>query len=157
MRNLLMAAALGLCVAASAAAAQTTPDPSTCITRPQARQLVDGIEARNAQIGALNARVLELEAQLAQAQIEARAARDVTAIAEQKNRELVSIGREILSDYESRSLGERVASGEPLTQIYRVRLENALQEYAARVAEQRLFVDRELATARARASAPSPQ
>ena len=55
-----------------------------------------------------------------------------------KNRELVDIGQELLAAYRNKGVFSALAQAEPLTGIARVKLENAAQEYAGKIAERTL-------------------
>ena len=60
----------------------------------------------------------------------------VVADRETKNRALFKIANEILSRYERFSLGDALAAKEPFTGLTRVKLENLVQEYDDKLAQQ---------------------
>lgn len=118
-----------------------------CIVREQAEQLISTLKERNDQLRDLSARLREMEARVAAADAATRElenSRKALTIAGDRNRELVEIGEAIITDYEKMDLGKRLASREPLTQLYRVRLENKLQEYRDQVARQGFYPQKEL-------------
>jgi chromosome segregation ATPase len=57
---------------------------------------------------------------------------------ERKNRELYRLGNEILTRYEKFGLGEALTAREPFTGITRVKLENLVQDYQDKLADQRV-------------------
>ena len=57
---------------------------------------------------------------------------------ERKNLELFNLGNEILTRYEKFGLGEALAAKEPFTGITRVKLENLVQDYQDKIADQRV-------------------
>ena len=57
---------------------------------------------------------------------------------ERKNRELYKLGSEILTRYEKFGLGEALTAREPFTGITRVKLENLVQDYQDKLADQRV-------------------
>jgi chromosome segregation ATPase len=57
---------------------------------------------------------------------------------EAKNRELYHLGNEILTRYEKFSLGEALTAKEPFTRLTRVKLENLVQDYGDKLADQRV-------------------
>jgi chromosome segregation ATPase len=57
---------------------------------------------------------------------------------ERKNRELYKLGNEILTRYEKFGLGEALTAREPFTGITRVKLENLVQDYQDKLADQRV-------------------
>jgi hypothetical protein len=147
--------------AAATAGAETVTQAAKageCIVKEQAEQLIATLGQRNEQlVGATNSlraaeqRIAELEVKAA----EADAAKKALLVAAVRNRELVSIGKEIIQSYETMGLGKKAASGEPLTQLYRVRLENTLQTFEDELAAQRFFPERELEAAGQPAAAPA--
>ena len=64
-------------------------------------------------------------------------------IAEEKNKALVTIGESILADYEEQTFGGRLLAREPLTQLYKVRLENEFQDFRDQVMDQRFVPEAE--------------
>lgn len=62
----------------------------------------------------------------------------VVADREAKNRSLFAIANEILVRYERFSLGDALAAKEPFTGLTRVKLENLVQDYQDKLAEQRV-------------------
>lgn len=65
-------------------------------------------------------------------------AQRLVADRETKNRALFSIANEILRRYERFSLGDALAAKEPFTGLTRVKLENLVQGYDDKLAEQRV-------------------
>jgi chromosome segregation ATPase len=57
---------------------------------------------------------------------------------EAKNRELFKLGNEILTRYEKFGMGDALAAREPFTGIARVKLENLVQDYGDKLADQRV-------------------
>ena len=57
---------------------------------------------------------------------------------EAKNHELYRLGNEILTRYEKFSLGEALTAKEPFTRLTRVKLENLVQDYGDKLADQRV-------------------
>jgi chromosome segregation ATPase len=57
---------------------------------------------------------------------------------EAKNHELYKLGNEILMRYEKFSLGEALTAKEPFTRLTRVKLENLVQDYGDKLADQRV-------------------
>lgn len=57
---------------------------------------------------------------------------------EAKNRELYKLSNEILARYEKFGLGDALAAREPFTGITRVKLENLVQDYSDKIADQRI-------------------
>jgi chromosome segregation ATPase len=57
---------------------------------------------------------------------------------EAKNRELYKLSNEILARYEKFGLGDALAAREPFTGIMRVKLENLVQDYSDKIADQRI-------------------
>jgi len=155
--------------AAVTAVAQTASAPASapvtraakageCIVREQAEQIIAALAQRNAQLTTSTAnlraaeqRIAELEVKAAEADTAKRALQNAAV----RNRELVTIGKAILKDYGDMNLGKKAASGEPLTGLYRVRLENTLQKFEDEISAQRVFPERELQTAAPRAAAPA--
>jgi len=161
---ILCAASLAVGAAVSAGA-QTASAPVTrtakageCIVREQAEQIISTLAQRNQQLSAATndlrsaeQRIAELEVKAAEADTAKRALQNAAV----RNRELVTIGKAILKDYGDMNLGKKAASGEPLTGLYRVRLENTLQKFEDELSAQRVFPERELQTAAPRAAAPA--
>ena len=61
---------------------------------------------------------------------------------ERKNLELFKLGNEILTRYERFGLGEALAAKEPFAGITRVKLENLVQDYEDKMADQRVKPER---------------
>jgi len=145
--------------AAATAGAQTAPAKAgACIVREQAEQILSTLAQRNEQLTtatrdlrAAEQRVAELEAKAG----EVDAARKALQVAAVRNRELVGIGKQIIKDYEGMTLGRKAASGEPMTQLYRVKLENTLQTFEDEIAARRVFPERELEAAAQPATVPT--
>lgn len=164
---LLCAASLAV-GAAVTAGAQTAPEAAPasatrpakageCIVREQAEQIISTLAQRNQQLATTTQNLRASEQRIAELEVraaEADTAKKALQTAAQRNRELVTIGKAILKDYGDRNLGQKAATGEPLTQLYRVRLENTLQKFEDEIAAQRVFPERELQAA-APANAPS--
>lgn len=157
--------AASLAIGAGATAVAQTEAPATrpakageCIVREQAEQIIATLGQRNEQLvaatndlRAAEQRIAELEAKAAEADA-TRKALDVAAV---RNRELVAIGKQILDDYETLDLGRKTAAREPMTQLYRVKLENKLQQFEDEIAARRVFPEREIEAARQPAAAPA--
>jgi hypothetical protein len=153
--------------AAVTAGAQTAsaPAPVTraakageCIVREQAEQIIAALAQRNEQLTTSTSNLRAAEQRIAELEVkaaEADTAKQALQNAAVRNRELVTIGKAILKDYGDMNLGKKAASGEPLTGLYRVRLENTLQKFEDEIAAQRVFPERELQTAAPRAPAPA--
>jgi chromosome segregation ATPase len=60
---------------------------------------------------------------------------------ERKNAELFKLGNEILTRYEKFGLGDALAAREPFTGIARVKLENLVQDYQDKIADQRVKLE----------------
>lgn len=136
-----------LCITAAAPAAA-----QECIAREQAEQLVTTLKQRNEQLRDLSQRMQDMEARSARADAslaELENSRKLLAIAVEKNRELAAIGEAIIADYEKMGLGSKVAAREPLTQLYRVRLENKMEEFRDQLAAKGFYPERELETLQA--------
>ncbi|ATQ44596.1 hypothetical protein [Caulobacter mirabilis] len=148
--------------AAVTAVAQTATRPAKageCIVREQAEQIISTLAQRNEQLKTTTAALRDAEQRAVEAEAkaqEAAVAKQALQVAAERNRELVAIGKAILKDYEDMGLGKRTAAGEPLTQLYRVRLENKLQGFEDQIAAQRVFPERELEAARRPASPAAP-
>ncbi len=89
------------------------------------------IKARDAEIKDLNGK---LEAQRA---VIARQTQLLSA-AEEKNKMLVKIGRDLMGRYKDKGVMDALRQREPFTQIERVRIQNTLQEYDEKLEAQRL-------------------
>lgn len=136
-----------LSVLAVPAQAQEAASGGACIVREQAEQLIATLKQRNDQLRDMSAQMREMEAKVAAADTatkELENSRKALAIAAEKNRELTQIGEAIIVDYEKMDLGDRIAGGEPLTQLHRVRLENKLQEFQDQIAAQGFYPQKEL-------------
>jgi chromosome segregation ATPase len=57
---------------------------------------------------------------------------------ERKNTELFKLGNEILTRYEKFGLGDALAAREPFTGLARVKLENLVQDYQDKIADQKV-------------------
>jgi chromosome segregation ATPase len=57
---------------------------------------------------------------------------------ERKNAELFKLGNEILTRYEKFALGDALAAREPFTGLARVKLENLVQDYQDKIADQKV-------------------
>ena len=151
--------------AAVTAGAQTASAPAAraakageCIVREQAEQIIATLAKRNEQLTASTSDLRAAEQRIAELEVkaaEADTAKQALQNAAVRNRELVTIGKAILKDYGDMNLGKKAASGEPLTGLYRVRLENTLQKFEDEIAAQRVFPERELQTAAPSAAAPA--
>lgn len=131
---------------APAARAQASSASAGCIVAEQAEQLIATLKQRNDQLREMSEKMRAMEAEVAAArsatgQIEA--SRKAISIAADKNRELRELGDAIIADYENMGLGKRMAATEPLTGLYRVRLENKLQEFSDQVAALGFYPERD--------------
>lgn len=131
---------------APVARAQGNAPPGRCIVAEQAQQLIDTLKQRNDQLRDMSEKMRAMEAEVAAArsatgQIEA--SRKAIVIAADKNRELRELGDAIIADYEKMGLGKKMAATEPLTGLYRVRLENKLQEFSDQVAALGFYPERD--------------
>jgi hypothetical protein len=150
--KLTLAAAVASLAFAGPAAAQTAPAPAATpapagISGEQIQKLVDTLKARNEEVRTLKDRVRELEAAATLAQDTASrlaAAEKALAVASQKNQALLATGEEIIAKYEKMGLGKRAASGEPFTQLYRVRMQNEMQAYRDQIAELGFYPEKEM-------------
>lgn len=142
------AATIAFVVLASAVAPAGAQDGSApAIPRAQVEQLIATLKQRNDQLRDMTDRMREMEARVAQADTalkERENSRKALQIAALKNHELVEIGEAIIADYEKRDLGKRIGTGEPLTQLYRVRLQNKLQEFQDQIAAEGFYPEKEL-------------
>lgn len=155
--------------AAVTAGAQTASAPASapvtraakageCIVREQAEQILSVLAQRNEQLSTATTNLRAAEQRIAELEVKAAdadTAKRALQTAADRNRELVTIGKAILKDYGDMNLGKKAASGEPLTGLYRVRLENTLQKFEDEIAAQRVFPERELQQAAPRAAAPA--
>jgi capsule polysaccharide export protein KpsE/RkpR len=162
MLNLILrsAAALALLATAPAFAQQAAPAE---ISPAQVQQLIDTLKQRNDQLRMLSERVREAEARATRADAamtRLQAAEKALAIAAEKNQALVATGEEIIAKYEKMSLGKRALTGEPYTQLYRVRMQNDLQVYRDKIAELGFYPEKEMQPAQpatpAQPAAPEP-
>ena len=136
---------LALAFAPAAHAQQSSASPG-CIVPEQAEQLITTLKQRNDQLRDMSEKMRAMEAEVAAArsatgQIEA--SRKAITIAADKNRELRELGDAIIADYEKLGLGKKMAASEPLTGLYRVRLENKLQEFSDQVAALGFYPERD--------------
>lgn len=140
--------------AAATGVAQTAPaaaEAGACVVKEQAEQIIAALKDRNEKLVRANQDLRAAEQRIAELEIKAAdadAAKKALDTAATRNRELVGIGKEIIKSYEDQSLGRRAATGEPLTQLYRVKLENTLQNFEDEIAARRVFPERELQAAR---------
>lgn len=149
-----LAVAASLLALAAPASAQTAAAPSP----EQIEQLIATLKQRNDQLRDMSAQVRALEARAAAGDIAIKERdnnRKALEIAAQKNRELAAIGEAILVDYEKFNLGKRIGAQEPLTQLYRVKLQNKLQEFQDQIAAQGFYPERELELIQAASAAPA--
>lgn len=155
MKGVVLGIALGLAAVAAVAQAQQQTAAPGCIVREQAEQLISTLKQRNEQLRDLSEKMRAMEAEVASAQSarkELEAGRAAIKIAADRNRELRELGDAILADYEKMDLGKKAAAGEPLTQLYRVRLQNKLQEFGDQIAALGFYPERDAVPA---ASAPA--
>jgi DNA repair exonuclease SbcCD ATPase subunit len=150
MKKHIIGLALLALAAAPAAHAQEGSVAAGCIVPEQAQQLIATLKQRNDQLREMSEKMRAMEAEVAAArsstgQIEA--SRKAIAIAAEKNRELRDLGNAIIADYEKMDLGKKMAASEPLTGLYRVRLENKLQEFSDQVAALGFYPDRDAVSA----------
>lgn len=159
-RSFALCAAATFSILAVPARAQEAPAGGACIVREQAEQLVTTLKQRNDQLRDMSARMREMETKVAAAEAatkELENSRKALAIAAERNRDLVGIGEAIIADYEGMDLGKRMGAREPLTQLYRVRLQNKLQEFQDQIAAQGFYPQKELDILQAPAAAPPVQ
>lgn len=160
MKQLILGIALGVAAVAAVAQAQQQPAPAGgCIVREQAEQLISTLKQRNDQLRDLAEKMRAMEAEVAAAQgarKELEASRAAIKIAADKNRELRELGDQIIADYEKMGLGRKAAANEPLTQLYRVRLQNKLQEFGDQIAALGFYPERDAVPAAAPAPATNP-
>jgi len=158
-RSFILGAAVTLSLIASPAVAQTATAVPATITVEQAEQLIATLQQRNEQLREMAAQVSQMEASVAEAQSVTRdleISRQALLIAAQRNADLVAIGEEIIADYERMNLGDRAANGEPLTGLFRVRLENKLQEFQSQIAALGFYPQKELDALAAAQAAGNP-
>lgn len=156
-RPFFVGACAALLVAAPPALAQQESPAGGCIVREQAEQLIATLKQRNDQLRDMSTRMREMEAQVAAVAATGKDlenSRKALVIAAQKNRELAEIGEAIIVDYERMDLSKRAAAQEPLTRLYRVRIENKLQEFRDQIAAQGFYPERELDLLQTPAAAP---
>ncbi len=131
----------------------------------QARDLSAAVEQRANLAAGAQQRVAQAQRQALAARREAAAARSELAalrseteamsrnfaryqglveIAREKNERLVAIGREIIDALEAQTFGDRVIAREPVTQLYRVKLENEIQAFRRELSDQRFFPQTEV-------------
>lgn len=145
MKNHIIGLSVLVLAITPAANAQEGGTPG-CIVPAQAEQLIATLKQRNDQLREMSEKMRAMEAEVAAArsatgQIEA--SRKAIAIAAEKNRELRDLGNAIIADYEKMDLGKKMAASEPLTGLYRVRLENKLQEFGDQVAALGFYPERD--------------
>ena len=131
---------------APAAHAQENAAAGGCIVAEQAQQLIATLKQRNDQLREMSEKMRAMEAEVAAARSatgQLDASRKAIAIAAEKNRELRELGDAIIADYEKMDLGKKMAATEPLTGLYRVRLENKLQEFSDQVAALGFYPERD--------------
>jgi len=158
-RSFILGAAVTLSLIASPAVAQTATAVPATITVEQAEQLIATLQQRNEQLREMAGQVSQMEASVAEAQSvtrELEISRQALLIAAQRNADLVAIGEEIIADYERMNLGDRAANGEPLTGLFRVRLENKLQEFQSQIAALGFYPQKELDALAAAQAAGNP-
>ncbi len=158
MKKHFMGLSLLALAVAPAVHAQEAPAPAGCLAAAQAEQLISTLRQRNEQLREMSEKMRAMEAEVAAArsstgQIEA--SRRAISIAAEKNRELRELGDAIIADYEKMGLGKRMAATEPLTGLYRVRLENKLQEFSDQVAALGFYPERDAVPDAAPAPAPA--
>ncbi|OYW44776.1 MAG: hypothetical protein B7Z08_06140 [Sphingomonadales bacterium 32-68-7] len=127
------------------------------VSAEQVQQIVATLRQRNDQVRALSEQVRELEARAARADglaAQLANAEQALGVAADKNRALQAIGEEIIVSYEQMTLGKRALTGEPFTQLYRVRMENELQDYRDKVAQLGFYPERDVRPVAAASSAP---
>jgi|GEM_PF-3009462 len=162
MNKLILATLLGVVLGFGAgvpASAQEAAAPGACIVREQAEQLISTLKQRNDQLRDLSERLRAMEAQVAAAEADRKmldASRKALALAAEKNRDLRELGDQIIADYEKMDLGKKTAAGEPLTQLYRVRLQNKLQEFGDQIAALGFYPERDVQPVEAAPAASNP-
>ena len=135
------------------------PATAAGLTAEEAEQLIFTLRTRNEQLRYLTEQMRELETTAAGATaltLELANSRQALLIAAQRNADLVAIGEEIIADYERMNLGDRAANGEPLTGLFRVRLENKLQEFQSQIAALGFYPQKELDALEAAQAAGNP-
>ena len=142
--------------------AQAAAQTAECIDREQAERLVTTLRSRTEQLRDAAGRLQRAEeivnqanARIAAAEARAAATQEIVALAAMRNRELVQTGLQILADYQSLSLGQKAAAREPLTGLYRVRLENKLQQFEDELAAAQFFPEKALEEALSEAGGDS--
>ena len=149
----LAGAALLLTACTGGAHAQTAP----AVSPEQVQQLIATLKQRNEQVRELSTRLREAEGKANPSDaLAARvaAAEKALAVGARKNADLVALGEAILTDYEKMDLGKKIGSREPLTGLYRVKLENKLQEYRDEIAALGFYPEKEMAPAASVAPQP---
>ena len=124
-----------------AAADKEQIDTLTAKTDAQGKELADTRDAL-AKWKAAHEQVLteakKIESERARLAGEAAVLKRTVEDRERKNRELYRLGNEILTRYEKFGLGEALTAREPFTGITRVKLENLVQDYQDKLADQRV-------------------
>ena len=123
-----------------AAADKEKIDNLTSKTDEQAKQLLEATESSGkwkAAYEQLTAAAQKSEAERAKLAGESIVLKRKLEDRENKNRELFKLGNEILTRYEKFGLGEALAAKEPFTGLTRVKLENLVQDYSDKLADQR--------------------
>jgi hypothetical protein len=157
MSNFLLKVA-GACVLVAASAVPAAAQQA--IPAEQVQQLIDTLRQRNEQLRVLAERNRELEASAAKGEASATrlaAAEKAMQVAFRKNQDLVVLAEAIIADYEKLGLLRRTAAREPLTGLYRVRLENKLEEYRAEVAALGFYPEKEMEPQPPAAATPPAQ
>lgn len=157
IRSIYLGVLTPLAIAAMPVHAQTAAPSGQAISRAQGEQLIATLKQRNDQLRDLSAQMREMEARVAAADAATKDlenSKKALQIAAEKNRALAAIGEAIIADYEKLDLGKRIGAQEPLTQLYRVKLQNKLQEFQDQIAAQGFYPARELEMLQAASATP---
>ncbi len=57
---------------------------------------------------------------------------------QRKNEEMFKVGNEVLTRFEKFSLGTAIVAREPFVGLTRIKLQNLMQEYADKIADQKI-------------------
>lgn len=101
-------------------------------------QLRDSLAKWKAAYEQINTAAQKLKAERDKEAGENIIAKRTVADRETKNRELYRLASEILTRYEKFGLGDALAAREPFTGVTRTKLENLVQDYSDKIADQRV-------------------
>lgn len=107
-------------------------------------QLKRGFSQVQAQKDVLNNQLLASQNNTAQLQLQVNTLNKQLSESEQNNLELVKISKELLTRYKEKGVFSALANQEPLTGLYRVKLENLAQEYESKIQDQTLLQNRKM-------------